>query len=178
LPPDKAADFQKNAVIYSAIATAVALHPTPPGYDPRSLSTPSVPGTPRLHEVSERPLAGGRLFEDARPNAECRTLVEVNSWSGRIAGVDTYICAGRMPGKAAQGGMLTVRIKVDNAPDPEWPYVIASYYPPAPFGSIKIVDIVGTQIVLQAETGAHLIFDLSTGQWIDPSGTPLPTFTP
>ncbi|HET7080770.1 MAG TPA: hypothetical protein VFM49_25330 [Chloroflexia bacterium] len=40
------------------------------------------------------------------------------------------------------------------------------------------MDIVGTQIVLQAETGAHLIFDLSTGQWIDPSGTPLPTFTP
>jgi len=129
-----------------------------------------VPLTPWPTSVMRRrALGGGELFEDAQVDPPCNVIRGMNSWYGQVAGVKTYLCAGKVMDSQNPAGILLVRVPTT---DPDNPYQFDMYYPPPAAGRVAIVAMNGTQVTLQSTSGAQFVFDLATRQWVGQTLTP------
>jgi hypothetical protein len=172
-PPNKAASLQRSDAWNRAVLTAVALNPTPVGYNANDLLPPDTRLTPVPTEPI-RPLGDGLLYEDGT-NYRFASLITVsNQWSRQIGDRTLLVYAGRpaTPNDRSQGAVLVVALdntthEIESGP--------SLYLTSLRAGGVRIVDIIGEQLTLSAENGVLFVFDLVTRQWISPTLTPVTT---
>lgn len=174
----KQADFQLSDAWDRALNTAVALNPPPADFDPHQATTPVIHLTPVPTLPKSQRTAGGGIIDDTIyvPGPPCNTVGPTNMWTKQVDGARTLVCAGQIRNYGTSPGPGAILIEIWPAnqpqPDPEEVYEV-----PQQAGQIRIIDVIGDQLTLQATNNGHLFyFDLAARQWVIP--TPPPAFSP
>ncbi len=177
LPAYQAEREQKIELWSQALNTAIAIYPTPLGFDPRSLSDP-IPSPAPTHVIPSHPLSEGTLFDIPSIEPPCNMIRAVNAWHGQIAGTKIRLCAGRVKDLASDAGILIVETLTG---DEDNPFHDELYYPPSGLGAVWITDIQGTNVILQSTAGELLAVNVASHQWVTPTpgtSTPAPLPSP
>lgn len=144
-------------------ATAIALTPT---YTPSPISPSPTAGSP---EPTQTPQMG---IIDCGADTAGYPYLEYNCWRGIVNGRGTIISAGRE--RLGAGGDPTQGFLFIYYPLPS-----AEYKTPSKSGTVRIVSVNGTKVTLMAtdpdDPSTIFTFNLSTHQFENQSGTPLPT---
>ncbi len=165
LPVYQAEREQKSSLWSQALNTAIAIYPTPPGFDPRSLKDPTHPPAP-THVIPGHVLGQGTLFDIPSIEPPCNMIRTVNAWHGEIAGEKMRLCAGRVKDLASDAGILIVETQTG---DPDNPVHDDLYYLPLAVGAVGIIDIQGTTVILRSTAGELLAVDVAAHQWVTPT---------
>lgn len=130
---------------------------------PTPVSTPTFPKGERA--------AGGGIIDNTIhvPGPPCDAVGPTNLWTKNVDGTRIRVCAGQLRNYRMVPGPGAILVEIWPAhqaqPDPP-----AEYQVPLQAGRVRIVDVDGDVLTLQAGSGALFYFDLATRQW----GTPTP----
>ena len=168
LAPARQAQRQQDARFDAALATAVALNPLPPGYDPRSELTPAptVQPFPTEPPPPHHATGNGDIYDaGGAENPTANMISTVNFWAGSLAGQKVLLYAGNVKELPTQGAIV-LAIWPPSGANSE--ISTEAYVSPTQAGPLHVIDVTGTRVTLLSDQGARFVFDLPTRQWVAP----------
>jgi hypothetical protein len=150
-----------------AAPTASALFPPPANFDPRSEITPFVQLTPDPTEPPppHRETSNGTIYDAApQDDPSGKLLYTVNFWLGSVADHRARVYAGHVKGMPNQGVIV---VEVSHPEQPGGTNPTRMYETPRPAGAVRVMDVTGTHVTLEASDGTNFIFDLGIQQWVN-----------
>jgi hypothetical protein len=172
LPPtERAVEEFKEVLRQSDIQTVTAMAAM--GITPPPLPTLDLSGSGVSPLTNGRRPAGAGDIIDLRLHLPFQKSFEVqNVWTAPLEDVQVIVYVGYDRSTPNQGGVYVQWGEIDNA----HPTRNNEYYPaPEEAGPLRVVDAVGTALVLADDNGIQVQFDVLTGRYGDPSATPGPT---
>lgn len=120
--------------------------------------------TPRLIPVTDAPPITGILEGQGQEIRPSEATIN-NRWAGFVRDTYVVVFAGALADDPAQGIIYVVTVSSDKK-GTIWNH----YLTPTKTGSVRIVSVEGTRLVLASESGTTLSFDVSTLQFVPLSG--------
>lgn len=163
IPPEK--QGLGGELMQRAVATTLVLYPVPEGYEPPRATEPPWPPKP---VIVNRPAGDGfmidRIVGDSR---SASTIWRVNGWYEETNDTRIVVIAGRSYEKSSprQGQVYIAIYDLSTRQLLEEPIVYSS---PSRHGELRITDVFGERLALEAEDNTQFYFDVPTRTWSSP----------
>lgn len=175
LPPtERAMEEFKEALRQNDIQTVTAMAIL--GITPPPLPTLELSG-PGAFPISDgrRPAGAGDIIDDSLNLLFRKGFKVSNVWTAPLEGVQVIVYAGNDRDTPQQGGVFVQWGEPGNF----HPSRANQYYPtPKGIASVRIIDAVGTTLLLSTFDGIKVKFDVLSGIYYSENNTSVPTLTP